>query len=96
MTLIELMIAVALGGLVLLGARALLYQIEDAGSALGRSARATDRLSNATRTLYALARRADVRSDSASRFVGDSLGATFPSTCRPSPNMASSASTWSP
>lgn len=81
MTLIEVMVALALSGLVLLGGRALLDQIERTTAVLGRTTRASDELSNATRTLYALVRRADVRPDSASRFIGDSLSASFRSLC---------------
>jgi len=81
MTLIEVMAALAIGGLLLMSGRALLGQLQDAGVTLGRSARANDELSNATRTLYALVRRADVRPDSLSRFIGDSLSASFRSLC---------------
>jgi prepilin-type N-terminal cleavage/methylation domain-containing protein len=84
MTLIEVMAALAISGLLLMSGRALLAQLEDAGTTLGRSARANDKLSNATRTLYALVRRADVRADSASRFVGDSSSASFRSLCEQS------------
>jgi hypothetical protein len=81
MTVIELMAALAIGGVLLVTGRALIGQLQDAATALGRSARANDERSNATRTLYALVRRADVRPDSASRFAGDSLGANFRSLC---------------
>lgn len=81
MTLIELMAAMAIAGMLLVSARSLLDQLGRASATLGRTARATDELSNATRTLYALARRADVRPDSASRFVGDSTSASFRSLC---------------
>ena len=81
MTLIEVMTALVIGGMLLMSARALLGQLQDAATTLGRNARANDELSNATRTLYALVRRADVRPDSASRFVGDSLSASFRSLC---------------
>ena len=81
MTLIEVMAALAIAGLLLVTGRALLGQLQDAGATLGRSARANDERSNATRTLYALMRRADVRPDSASRFAGDSTSASFRSLC---------------
>src|SRR4051812_13004086 len=81
MTVIELMAALAIAGLLLLSGRSLLDQIGRASATLGRTARATDELSNATRTLYALARRADVRPDSTSRFIGDSTNASFRSLC---------------
>ena len=81
MTIIELMAALSIAGLLLLGGRSLLDQLARAQKTLGRSARATDELSNATRTLYALARRADVRPDSASRFIGDSTNASFRTWC---------------
>lgn len=84
MTLIELMLALALSALALMCGRALLDQIELAGSTLGRTGRTSDELSNTTRTLHALVRRADVRPDSASRFVGDSLSATFRTLCEES------------
>ncbi|HEX7980444.1 MAG TPA: hypothetical protein VF461_17710 [Gemmatimonadaceae bacterium] len=81
MTVIELMVGLAIAGMLLLIGRALFGQIDDAGTALGRSARATDERSNATRTLFALTRQADVRPDSLSRFVGDSTSASFRSLC---------------
>lgn len=81
MTLIEVMAALAIGGLLLMSGRALLAQLQDAGTTLGRSVRENDRRENATRTLYAIVRRADVRSDSSSRFVGDSMSASFRSLC---------------
>lgn len=81
MTIIELMAGLAIAGMLLLIGRALFGQIDDAGSALGRWARATDERSNATRTLYALARRVSVRPDSLRRFFGDSTGASFNSLC---------------
>jgi prepilin-type N-terminal cleavage/methylation domain-containing protein len=81
MTLIELMAALAIGGLLLMSGRALIAELQDAGATLGRSARANDANANARRTLYALIRRADVRPDSTSRFVGDSLSAGFRSLC---------------
>ncbi|HEU4722067.1 MAG TPA: prepilin-type N-terminal cleavage/methylation domain-containing protein [Gemmatimonadaceae bacterium] len=84
MTLIEVMAALAIGGLLLMSGRALLGQLQDAGTTLGRSARANDELANATRTLHALVRRADVRPDSASRFIGDSLSASFRTLCEQS------------
>jgi prepilin-type N-terminal cleavage/methylation domain-containing protein len=84
MTIIEVMAALAISALLLLSGRALLGQLQDTGATLGRSARGNDELSNATRTLYALVRRADVRPDSASRFIGDSLSASFRSLCEQS------------
>jgi type II secretory pathway pseudopilin PulG len=81
MTLIELMAALVVAALLLLIGRSLLEQMERTGETLGRTARAADGLANATRTLYALARRADVRPDSLSRFVGDSTSASFRSLC---------------
>lgn len=81
MTLMELMVALAIGGLLLVSGRALLAQLQDAGATLGRSTRTYDERATALRTLRALARRADVRPDSTSRFVGDSLAARFPSSC---------------
>ena len=81
MTLIEVMLAIALSGLALLCGRALLDQIDNVGIVLGRTARAGDELANATRTLHALVRRADVRPDSTRRFIGDSLSASFRTLC---------------
>lgn len=81
MTLIEVMLAVALSGLVLLSGRMLLSQLQHTSTVLGRTARRSDGDANATRTLYALVRRADVRPDSASRFIGDSMSARFRSLC---------------
>jgi hypothetical protein len=84
MTLIEVMLAIALAGLVLMSGRALIDELQRADFTLGRNAHASDELSNASRTLYALVRRADVRPDSASRFRGDSLSASFKSLCEES------------
>ena len=84
LTVIELMLALALSGLALLGGHALLQQLERASDVLGRTARANDELSNATRTLFALVRRADVRPDSLRRFRGDSVSASFQSLCKQS------------
>ncbi len=81
MTIIELMAGLVVAGMLFLTGRALFGQIDTAGTTLGRSARATDERSNATRMLFALARRADVRPDSTRRFVGDSTSASFRSLC---------------
>jgi prepilin-type N-terminal cleavage/methylation domain-containing protein len=81
MTLIEVMLALALGSLLLFGARTLFTQLQTTDVILGRTARADDELANATRLLYALVRRAEVRPDSTSRFIGDSTSARFRSLC---------------
>lgn len=81
MTLVEVVLALALGGLLLLSVRALFTELQAADVMLGRAARGDDELANATRVLYALFRRADVKPDSASRFIGDSTSASFRSMC---------------
>jgi hypothetical protein len=81
MTVIELMLALGLSGLLLLSARALFTELQTVDVTLGRTARANDELANATRVLHALIRRADVTPDSARRFIGDSTSAQFSSLC---------------
>ncbi|MDB4913038.1 MAG: hypothetical protein JWM95_682 [Gemmatimonadetes bacterium] len=81
MTLIEIMLGLALVGLVLLSVRALIDQLEDTQTVLGHTALVEDDAANSRRLLYALVRRAEVHTDSASRFVGDSTSARFKSVC---------------
>jgi prepilin-type N-terminal cleavage/methylation domain-containing protein len=82
MTLIELMLAITLGGMLLLGARMLFTQLQVADVNLGRAAREGDERANATRLLHALVRNADVKPDSVDRFVGDTASARFRSQCQ--------------
>ena len=82
MTLVEVMLALVLGALTVLTARALLNQLGLAGETLGRVARVEDERRNETRVLYALLRHADVRPDSLRRFTGDSTSAQFHSLCQ--------------
>jgi Tfp pilus assembly protein PilW len=81
MTLVELMAALAIAGLLLVTGRSVLDQIGRASATLGRAARAADERANSARALRAVVRRADVRPDSLDRFSGDSVSATFRSFC---------------
>ncbi|MEO7455561.1 MAG: hypothetical protein ABIY52_04820 [Gemmatimonadaceae bacterium] len=81
MTIVEVMLGIALGGLLLVSATALLGQIEAANTILGRVARTEDTRANATRILYALLTRVDVRPDSLGRFTADATSAHFRTHC---------------
>jgi prepilin-type N-terminal cleavage/methylation domain-containing protein len=80
-TLLELVIALSLVGLLLLGAHLVLDQLGDEGRRI--SARQTDRDTeqNGLRLLRVLVRRAEAGTDSSARFVGDEFHATFTTWC---------------
>jgi prepilin-type N-terminal cleavage/methylation domain-containing protein len=80
-TLIELLAALALLGLLFLGMRALLSQLGDGGDRVNRSAAIADARGNGARELRVLLRRAISESDSTRQFAGDDLIALFDSGC---------------
>jgi len=82
MTLIELMLAITLGGMLLLGARMLFTQLQVADVNLGRAAREGDERANAMRLLHLLVRNAEVQPDSVNRFQGDTMSVRFRSHCQ--------------
>lgn len=79
-TLLEVMVALALAGVVLLGARALLEQVGAGSEAIAAGAVEADRDANAERTLRDLLSRVEVR-PSGGPFAGDARGARFTTWC---------------
>ncbi len=80
-TLIELLAALALLGLLFLGMRALLTQLSDSGDRTRRAAVVADARGNGARTLRTLLRRAVAESDSTRQFAGNDSIALFDSGC---------------
>jgi hypothetical protein len=80
-TLLELMLALSLAGLVLLGASMLVDQASRTGTVLTRYARTTDAAANGERLLRALLARAQSSTDSARMFVGEPERASFDAWC---------------
>ena len=70
-TLMEVVVALALAGLVLLSARRMLQQLGDAGIQLTRETIRADRERNAERELAGLLARLEVGTDSTARFAGE-------------------------
>jgi hypothetical protein len=81
MTLIELLAALVLLGLLFLGMRALLAQLGDSGDRIGRAATDADARGNGARTLRTLLRRAVAETDSTRQFAGDDSIALFEGGC---------------
>jgi prepilin-type N-terminal cleavage/methylation domain-containing protein len=80
-TLLEVVIALALAGMLLLGARSLLSVTGDGAERVTAEAAAVDRNANAARLLRDLALRAEVRFQDGPRFRGDGRGARWESWC---------------
>lgn len=84
-TLLEVMVALVVSALVLLGARALLEQVGDVGEAVAGSAAEVDAAANAERRMRAWLARAEVPFDTAAdarnEFVGTAEGARFVTWC---------------
>jgi prepilin-type N-terminal cleavage/methylation domain-containing protein len=76
-TIIELMVALAVSGIVLLGARAILETVADRAGGITRAAVAADRDANAERTLRALVERLEVGTGPGTEFGGDGASAAF-------------------
>ncbi len=80
-TLIEVVVALAVSGVVLLGARMMLEAVADGGAAIASSAESADRAANGERLIRSLTTRLEVGTDSSRAFAGDRAGARFSSWC---------------
>lgn len=80
-TLIEVVVALVVSGVVLLAARALLTGVADGADRLARASRAADQDANGERLLRTLFARLDVATDSARTFTGDERRARFTTWC---------------
>lgn len=80
-TLIEVMVALVVSGIVLLGARAMLEVTADSASGISAAAAAVDRDANAERVLRALVERIEIGTVDGTSFGGDSATARFASWC---------------
>jgi prepilin-type N-terminal cleavage/methylation domain-containing protein len=80
-TLVEVMVALALSGLVLLGARRLLEELADSAGRLTTSAAALDREANAERLLRTLVANMEVGSEQAGPFSGAERETRFTTWC---------------
>src|SRR5258706_327528 len=80
-TLVELLAALALLGLLFGGARSLLSHLGDSNERLASEAQRGDARGTGERVLRALLRRATAGADSAHRFIADQTHAEFDSAC---------------
>lgn len=80
-TLVEVMVALAIGGMAVAGTAALLFGLGDRAQAIRRAASRADADANGERLLRALLANLDLTSDTAARLAGDSTSATFPAWC---------------
>lgn len=80
-TLVEVMVALLVSGVVVLGARMMLEQLGDEATRILRYAAHTDRDANAERQLRALTRRLEIATTASSEFGGDEQSAHFSSWC---------------
>jgi prepilin-type N-terminal cleavage/methylation domain-containing protein len=80
-TLLEVMVALTVGGMALAVAVALLAGLGDRATGLAAAARRVDREANAERLLRALTANLQIGSDSTGPFRGDSRSAAFRSWC---------------
>jgi prepilin-type N-terminal cleavage/methylation domain-containing protein len=80
-TLVEIMVAIAIGGLVLLGARALLEALADEEGHVAREAAIHDARANGERLLRDLVGRMEVGTTKSGSFAGDPAEASFTSWC---------------
>jgi prepilin-type N-terminal cleavage/methylation domain-containing protein len=80
-TLLEVMVALTIGGLVLLGARSLLEAVSDVAGQLTASTRAVDAVANADRLLHTLFARLEVGTPWARPFGGDDRTVRFTTWC---------------
>ena len=81
MTLIEVMVALLVSGIVLLGARLILDALTDQALRITDSAVVADREANGDRVLRGLAERLEVGTARGTEFAGDPATATFTSWC---------------
>jgi prepilin-type N-terminal cleavage/methylation domain-containing protein len=80
-TLIEILVALAVSGLVVLSARALMEAVDDAATRIGVRAESSDRTANAERLLRAVVGRLEVGTPASGQFGGDERSAQFTSWC---------------
>jgi prepilin-type N-terminal cleavage/methylation domain-containing protein len=80
-TLVELLVALAIAGTLVLTSRALLEEVADDAQALVRHSALADSRANADRALRELVGRLDVGTEEARRFSGDERIARFTSWC---------------
>lgn len=81
-TLIEVLVALTLGALVVLGARAMLVQVGDTARQIIEAGRQNDEAANADRLLRALLLNVAQNDGAADRFDGDGSSARFVSWCQ--------------
>jgi prepilin-type N-terminal cleavage/methylation domain-containing protein len=80
-TLIEIVVALVVSAIVMLGARAMLGEVGDDALRISAETRRLDSEANGERTLRALVRRLDLGTDEASQFAGDPRQVSFASWC---------------
>ncbi|MFN2399097.1 MAG: type II secretion system protein J [Gemmatimonadaceae bacterium] len=80
-TLVEVMVALTISAMVLLGARLMLTSVAHHADRISARARATDREVNAERLLRALVQRIEVGTDEAMQFGGTESEARFSTWC---------------
>lgn len=80
-TLLEVVVAIAVGSLVVLGAHEMIVGVADGADAIGRSARASDREANGDALLRQLLRDLEVGTSDAAHFAGDSATVRFSTWC---------------
>jgi prepilin-type N-terminal cleavage/methylation domain-containing protein len=81
LTLVELMIALVVSGVVLVGARLMVETLADAARRTTRAARDADRAANAERVLRDLFGRLEIATDAARPFGGDGQSVHFTTWC---------------
>jgi prepilin-type N-terminal cleavage/methylation domain-containing protein len=80
-TLLELLIALSMVGLLLTGAATMLDQLGDEGSRIAQRKAARDARESGRQTLRALVHRVEATPDSSERFTGDESRASFTTWC---------------
>ncbi|MDQ2930842.1 MAG: prepilin-type N-terminal cleavage/methylation domain-containing protein [Gemmatimonadota bacterium] len=80
-TLIEVIVAMTISSMLLLGARAMLGEVGDDALRIGAQAMVQDRDANAERSFRALIGRAEIGTGAQGEFAGDPLRASFSTWC---------------
>jgi len=80
-TLIEVVVALVVSAIVMLGARAMLAEVGDDALRISTETQRLDSAANGERTLRALVRQLDLNSGEASQFAGDPQQVSFSSWC---------------
>ena len=80
-TLIEVMVALVIGGMAVASAAALLHGLGNRAQAIGLAATRADGDANGERLLRALVTNIDLTSDTTKSFAGTASSATFPAWC---------------